>query len=87
MRPPRFCWGNRDVLEYAQEIDPDRVNMPDGKLWTQRDRHRNEIYLTRERWAHIVENHPEVEIFFDWWSVYVFAGKRMQPAQYERRSL
>jgi hypothetical protein len=26
--------------------------MPDGKLWTHRDRFGNEIYLTRERWAH-----------------------------------
>ncbi len=28
--------------------------MPDGKLWTQRDHFGNEIYLTRERWAHII---------------------------------
>lgn len=28
--------------------------MSDGKLWTQRDRFGNEIYLTRERWAHII---------------------------------
>ncbi len=36
--------------------------MPDGKLWTQRDRYDNEIYLTHERWSHITEasNHPEL---------------------------
>ncbi len=36
--------------------------MRDGKLWTQRDRYGNEIYLTHERWAHITEasNHPEL---------------------------
>jgi hypothetical protein len=35
--------------------------MPGGKLWTQRDRFGNEIYLTRERWAHIIDpdNHPK----------------------------
>jgi len=30
--------------------------MPDGKLWTQRDRFGNDIYVTRERWAHIIDN-------------------------------
>jgi len=36
--------------------------MPNGKIWTQRDRYGNEIYLTPERWIHITdpENHPEV---------------------------
>src|SRR4051794_3854972 len=28
--------------------------------WTIRDRYRNEIYLTEERWAHIVERHDEL---------------------------
>lgn len=33
--------------------------------WTVRDHFGNEIYLTRERWEHIVEpiNHPEMEEF------------------------
>jgi len=41
--------------------------MPGGKLWTQQDRFGNEIYLTAERWAHIVDpdNHPELEPYFD----------------------
>ncbi len=44
--------------------------MSNGKLWTQRDRFGNEIYLTEERWAHIIDldNHPEVEPFFDIYS-------------------
>ncbi|MBI5650419.1 MAG: hypothetical protein HZC40_08245 [Chloroflexi bacterium] len=34
----------------------------DGKRWTTRDRDDNEIYLTEERWQHIIEpiNHPEM---------------------------
>jgi hypothetical protein len=36
--------------------------MPDGKRWTVRDAYGNEIYLTYERWEHIIEppNHPEM---------------------------
>ena len=34
-----------------------------GKIWTQRDRFGNDIYLTYERWGHIInpDNHPDVE--------------------------
>jgi hypothetical protein len=34
-----------------------------GKRWTVRDRYGYEIYLTEERWEHIIdpENHPEME--------------------------
>jgi hypothetical protein len=34
-----------------------------GILWKERDRFGHEIYLTEERWRHIVEptNHPEME--------------------------
>ena len=54
--------------------------MPDGKLWTQRDRFGNEIYLTRERWAHIVDadNHPEVAPFFDYLAETIRLGRRRQ---------
>jgi hypothetical protein len=33
--------------------------------WAVRDHYGNEIYLTRERWEHIVEpiNHPEMSDF------------------------
>ncbi len=37
----------------------------EGKRWSVRDRYGNEIYLTDERWAHIIEsiNHPEMAAF------------------------
>ena len=36
--------------------------MADGKRWSTTDRFGNEIYLTEERWQHIIspENHPEL---------------------------
>ena len=36
--------------------------MSDGKRWTVQDQDGNPIYLTQERWAHIVDptNHPEM---------------------------
>jgi hypothetical protein len=39
--------------------------MTEGKIWTQRDRFGNDIYLTHERWSHIIDpdNHPELEPF------------------------
>jgi len=52
--------------------------MPDSKLWTQRDRFGNEIYLTSERWAHIIDNHPEVGSFFDYLAETIRLGRRRQ---------
>ena len=54
--------------------------MSDGKLWTQRDRFGNEIYLTHERWAHIIDpdNHPEIEPFFDDMRETIRLGRRRQ---------
>jgi len=54
--------------------------MLNGKLWTQRDRFGNEIYLTRERWAHITDpdNHPEVAPFFDYVAETIRLGRRRQ---------
>lgn len=39
--------------------------MNSGKRWTVRDRWGNEIYLTVERWKHIIDpiNHPEMYAF------------------------
>lgn len=56
--------------------------MPGGKLWTQHDRFGNEIYLTAERWAHIVdsENHPEVEPHFNLLAETIRLGRRRQDA-------
>lgn len=39
--------------------------MRSGKAWTVTDCYGNEIYLTWERWAHILEFHPEMEPLFD----------------------
>jgi hypothetical protein len=36
--------------------------MPDGKLWTQRDRFGNDIYLTHERWAHIIDDNERDQV-------------------------
>jgi hypothetical protein len=54
--------------------------VPDGKLWTQRDRFGNDIYLTHERWAHITDpdNHPEVEPYFDCLRETIRLGRRRQ---------
>jgi hypothetical protein len=34
--------------------------MPPGRRWSVQDPHGNPIYLTEERWQHIVEGHPEM---------------------------
>ena len=56
--------------------------MPDGKLWVQRDRFGNEIYLTRERWQHIIDadNHREVEPYLDYLRATIHLGRRKQDA-------
>jgi hypothetical protein len=54
--------------------------MSGGKLWIQSDRFGNEIYLTEERWQHIidVDNHPEVEPYFDYIAETIRHGRRLQ---------
>ena len=54
--------------------------MTEGKLWTERDRFGNDIYLTQERWEHIIDpdNHPEVKPFFDHLAKTVRLGRRKQ---------
>jgi len=54
--------------------------MPSGKIWTQRDRFGNEIYLTHERWAHIIDpdNHPEMAPFMDHIAETIRLGRRRQ---------
>lgn len=48
--------------------------------WTVRDHFGNEIYLTCERWEHIVEpiNHPEMEEFEGHLKKTIRSGKRKQ---------
>lgn len=49
-------------------------------MWTQRDRFGNDIYLTHERWQHIIDsdNHPEVEPYFDDVRETIRLGRRRQ---------
>lgn len=51
-----------------------------GKRWTVQDRFGNLIYLTQERWAHIVEplNHPEMVDYEDYLKQAIKNGKRRQ---------
>jgi len=48
--------------------------------WTEMDRLGNAIYLTRERWGHIIEanNHPEMEDFEDHLKKTIRLGVRKQ---------
>lgn len=61
--------------------------MVGGKLWTVHDRFGNAIYLTRERWEHIIDpdNHAEVEPFLDLVAETVRLGRRRQDP-YDPRS-
>jgi len=54
--------------------------MPDGKLWTQRDRFGNDIYLTIERWQHITrsDNHPELTPHLELVRETIRLGRRRQ---------
>ena len=49
-----------------------------GKAWTVQDRYGNEVYLTWERWEHIVDRHPIMEPFFDEIKLTVQYAKRRQ---------
>lgn len=51
-----------------------------GRRWTVIDRYGNEIYLTQERWEHIIEdiNHPEMEAYEDYLQDVVQTGRRKQ---------
>jgi hypothetical protein len=54
--------------------------MSDPIRWTVRDRYGNSVYLTQERWEHIVEpvNHPELETYEDELRETVQNGTRRQ---------
>ena len=51
-----------------------------GLRWTTVDRYGNTIYLTEERWNHIVEpvNHPELEDYEDYLQDVIQTGRRTQ---------
>lgn len=54
--------------------------MPAGKRWTVHDRYGNAIYLTEERWEHIIDpiNHPEMAACEEQLRLTVRTGRRQQ---------
>jgi hypothetical protein len=54
--------------------------MTDAIRWTVKDRYRNSIYLTQERWDHIIQsiNHPEMEEYEEELKETVKTGIRKQ---------
>ncbi len=46
------------------------------KKWTVQDRYGNTIYLTEERWQHILESRPEMEPFFEQFLATISTGRR-----------
>jgi tetratricopeptide (TPR) repeat protein len=55
-------------------------SMLSEKRWTTRDRYGNAIYLTEERWEHIIDpdNHPEMEWYEDKLEETIRFGRRSQ---------
>ena len=49
-----------------------------GKRWTLHDREGNPIYLTQERWSHIVEHHPEMSDCEEHLRMTLARGRRRQ---------
>ena len=51
-----------------------------GKRWTVQDRYGNSIYLTQERWSHIIAetNHPEMETYEEYLKTTLRKGRRRQ---------
>jgi hypothetical protein len=54
--------------------------MTAGRRWVVRDRYGNDIYLTDERWEHIVEpmNHPEMSAYEEHLKETIQSGKWKQ---------
>lgn len=49
-----------------------------GKRWTAQDRDGNPIYLTQERWEHILKGHPEMADFEEHLKTAIKTGRRRQ---------
>ena len=49
-----------------------------SKRWTIQDRDGNHIYLTQERWDHIVANHPEMADYEEHLKTTLQRGRRRQ---------
>ena len=52
----------------------------EGRRWTVQDRYGNQIYLTQERWGHIIDpfNHPEMEVYEKYLQRTLRMGRRQQ---------
>ena len=50
------------------------------RKWTVRDRYGNQIYMTEERWRHIVKRHEELAAHFDDVLDAIRQGRRSQDA-------
>ncbi len=61
--------------------------MPDGKRWTVYDRYGNSIYLTQERWKHIIDpiNHPEMAAYEEELKETIRKGNRKQDSLNPRK--
>ncbi len=72
-----MVWFNRE-LNQASEILGDVRNAM--KKWTVQDRYGNTIYLTEERWQHILASRPELEALSEKFSETIRIGHRKQDA-------
>jgi hypothetical protein len=52
--------------------------MSSGRRWTVRDRFGNDIYLTDERWEHVIEGHPEMDGYEEALRDTIRSGQRRQ---------
>lgn len=50
------------------------------RKWTVQDRYGNTIYLTEERWRHILESRPELELLLHKFLETIRTGRRKQDA-------
>src|SRR6185503_5586277 len=57
-----------------------RLAMTAGRRWSMRDRYGNQIYLTEERWEHIIApiNHPEMSAYEEYLKAVIRSGRRKQ---------
>ena len=54
--------------------------MTGNRRWSVQDRYNNEIYLTQERWGHIIDsiNHPEMGEYEEYLKEVIRSGNRRQ---------
>src|SRR4051794_23536341 len=52
--------------------------MPSGRRWAVADRSGNRVYLTQERWEHILDGHPEMSALEGELRQTIRSARRMQ---------